>query len=86
MIHINSIVIILNFILGSITVSILSVLPNVAAASTSSNSAITNHMANEAEIKHTKPLANEADSTAANAPLVPVTLSKKLNVEHPFHL
>ena len=80
MIHINSIVIILNFILGSITVSILSVLPNVAAASASSNSAITYHMANEAEIKHTKPLANEADSTAANAPLAPVTLSKKLNV------
>jgi ABC-type Zn uptake system ZnuABC Zn-binding protein ZnuA len=80
MIHINSIVIILNFILGSITVSILSVLPNVAAASASSNSAITYHMANEAEIKHTKPLANEADSTAVNAPLAPVTLSKKLNV------
>jgi ABC-type Zn uptake system ZnuABC Zn-binding protein ZnuA len=75
MIHINIIVIILNFILGSITVSILSVLPNVFTASASSNSAITNHMANEAEIKHTKSLANEADSTAAN-----VTLSKKLNV------
>lgn len=62
-------------------VSILSVfLPNVAAASASSNSAITNHMANEAEIEHTKPLANEVDSKAANAPPVPVTLSKKLNV------
>lgn len=68
MIHMNSIVIILNFILGSITVSILSVLPNVAAASASSNSAITNHMANEAEIKHTKPLANEADSTVLFQP------------------
>ena len=68
MIHMNSIVIILNFILGSITVSILSVLPNVAAASASSNSAITYHMANEAEIKHTKPLANEADSTVLFQP------------------
>jgi ABC-type Zn uptake system ZnuABC Zn-binding protein ZnuA len=80
MTHITSIVIILSYILGSIMVSILSVLPNVAATSASSNSAITNHMANEAEIKHTKPIVNEVDFTVANAPLAPVALSKKLNV------
>lgn len=37
-------------------------------------------MVNEAKIKHTSPLANEVDITAANASLAPVALSKKLNV------
>lgn len=81
MTHITSIVIILSYIFGSIMASILSVfLPNVAVASAISNSAITNHMVNEAKIKHTSPLANEVDITAANASLAPVALSKKLNV------